>query len=85
MFGEQLRRFSCNRKRKRSRVSLNRFGIISAITSHLPGVGPRPELHRTVLGVEGEVADLNVAGAFVDSGWHPGHRAIAEDYGVGLQ
>ncbi len=46
-------------------------------------VGPGAELERAVLLVEGEVLDLDLAGALVNGRREPGDAPIEEDDGVG--
>ncbi|GBO39431.1 hypothetical protein AVEN_60332-1, partial [Araneus ventricosus] len=46
-------------------------------------VRPRAELHEAALSVEGEVLDVDLAGALVDGRWVPHHPARAVDDGLG--
>ncbi len=46
-------------------------------------VGPGAELERAVLQVEGEVFDLDLAGALVNGGREPGDAPIEQNDSVG--
>lgn len=41
-----------------------------------------PKFHNASLRVEGEIGDVNVAGAFVDRGRFPDNPAVAVQYGL---
>ena len=64
-------------------IILFNFRIHISVTCsahHVTIVGPRPELHETLLFVEGKELDVDLARRFVDGRRVPGHFAgVVED------
>ena len=76
---------------QRPLVALNIVGhiplVLCRIERHIQlvaVVGPRSELHVALLRVEGEVQDVDGAGAFKDGGRDPHDAAVATDDRKGL-